>query len=241
VGERGRELPIALQGVHNLSVRSRNGALPGVHSSATGMAASDPNPRSDRLPPGEIDCPTAAALHERLEEEISRAERQGTPLSCLLVVIENLDEIAREHGADLREQTLEYVARALRRELRRFDRIGRGGRASDRDLLIILPGSDGPRGEIVARRALERLRTIKVEAGGTRLPLHVSVGLASWREDASAATLLASARAAGHTGNDETGPVAPEDTTTPPGQATQSAVAHASGGSPRALGRAGRS
>ena len=92
------------------------------------MAASDPNPRSDRLPPGGIDCLTPAALRERLEEEISRAERHGTRLSCLLVVIDNLDEMAREHGSELREQTLEYVAGALRRELRRFDRIGRVGR-----------------------------------------------------------------------------------------------------------------
>ena len=41
------------------------------------------------------------------------------------MVIEDLDELAREHGSDLREQTLEYVAGALRRELRRFDRVGR--------------------------------------------------------------------------------------------------------------------
>ena len=65
------------------------------------------------------------------------------------MVIENLDEMTREHGGELREQTLEYVAQALRRELRRFDRIGRGGQSlmgSDDDLLIILPGADGPRG-----------------------------------------------------------------------------------------------
>ena len=41
-----------------------------------------------------------------------------------MVVIENLEEMSREHGAELREQTLDYVAQALRRELRRFDRVG---------------------------------------------------------------------------------------------------------------------
>ena len=109
------------------------------------MAASDPHPRSDRLSSREPECLTPAALRERLEEEISRAERHGTRLSCLLVVIENLEEMAREHGSELREQTIDYVAGALRRELRRFDRVGRVGNGhvehgSDLDLLIILPG-----------------------------------------------------------------------------------------------------
>ncbi len=166
------------------------------------MAASDLDPRSDRLPAGGSGCLSPAALVERLEEEIGRAERHGTGLSCLLVAIENLDEMAREHGGALREQTIDYVAAALARELRRFDRVGRvgpggpGAGAPENDLLIILPGADGPRAEIVARRALQRLRTIKVEAAGTRQPLHISVGLAPWQRDASAQDLLARARAA---------------------------------------------
>jgi diguanylate cyclase (GGDEF)-like protein len=140
---------------------------------------------------------TPSALRERLDEEIVRAERYGAGLSCLLVSFENLEEVSRQHGADLREQMLDYVAGALSGELRRFDRVGRiGGRDSNSDLLVILPGTDSPRGEIVARRALERLRTIKVEAGGTRLALEVSVGLAAWRKDVSADELLDLARAA---------------------------------------------
>jgi diguanylate cyclase (GGDEF)-like protein len=177
------------------------------------MAANDPNPRSNP-PQGGVEWLAAPALSERLEEEISRAERHGTQLSCLLVSIDNLDEMAREHGGDLREQTLGYVAGALRRELRRFDRIGR---PSDRELLILLPGADGPRGEMVARRVLDRLRTIKVEAEGARRPLRVSVGLAAWRDGSSGDELLARTRAASQvSGGEET---------------------HAGSGSPPPLGR----
>jgi diguanylate cyclase (GGDEF)-like protein len=186
------------------------------------MAASDPHPHSSRLPPGAADCFTPAALRERLEEEISRAERHGTQLSCLLVVIENLEEMAREHGSELREQTLDYIAEALRRELRRFDRIGRGGQSlvgSDDDLLVILPGADGPRAEIVGRRALERLRTIKVEARGTRWPLHVSVGLAAWRDDVTAQSLLAEVRAAVRSVNGDDRAATPEDAAQPSSEA----------------------
>jgi diguanylate cyclase (GGDEF)-like protein len=210
------------------------------------MAASDPHPHSDRLQPSALDCLTPAALRERLEEEISRAERHGTQLSCLLVVIENLDEMTREHGSELREQTLEYVAQALRRELRRFDRVGRGGQgldSSDGDLLIILPGADGPRAEIVARRTLERLRTIKVEARGARWPLHVSVGLAAWREELSAQTLLAQARAALRpiNGNGEHHASVQVDGPEQGVEMTPAASTGAQGELPAVLGRPGRS
>jgi diguanylate cyclase (GGDEF)-like protein len=161
------------------------------------MAASDPNPNSDPTSGGQIACLSASALAERLEEEINRAGRHGTPLSCLLVTIGNLDELAREHGGELLERTLAYVASALWRQLRRFDRVGR---PSEGELLVVLPGADGPRGEIVARRVLERLRTIKLEADGMRRPLRISVGLAAWREDLSAEDLLAQTRAAAQRG-----------------------------------------
>jgi diguanylate cyclase (GGDEF)-like protein len=166
------------------------------------MAASDPNSRSDPLPREGVAFLSAAALAERLEEEIRRAERHGTQLSCLLLVIDNLEEMSREHGSDLPEQTLEYVGGALRRELRRFDRIGRPG---GDELLIVLPGADGPRGEMVARRVLDRMRTIKVEADGTRRPLRVSLGLAAWRSDGTPDDLLSRARAATRVRNGDNG------------------------------------
>ena len=140
-----------------------------------------------------IDCLSAAALEGRLEEEINRAGRYGTPLSCLLVVIEDLAELAQRHGRELPQQALAYAGPALLRELRRFDRVGR---LSDTELLVVLPGADGPRGEIVARRVIDRLRAIKIEAGGVRRPLRVSVGLAAWHEDLSGKQLLELTRTA---------------------------------------------
>jgi diguanylate cyclase (GGDEF)-like protein len=158
-----------------------------------GMAATDLNPRAQPPARGGGDALSAAEVVERLEEEISRAERHGTKLACLLVLIENLDEMAREHGSQLPEQALVYVAQALRAQLRRFDRVGRSNGDA---LLVVLPGADGPLGEVVARRILERMQTIKVEAQGTRSPLQVSLGLAAWSADMSTQDLLARTRAA---------------------------------------------
>ncbi len=170
-----------------------------------------------------FDWPGPAELDERLLEEIGRAERHGTQLSCLLVVVDNLEEVAgqgqrSEAGVErrptpseigvgeLREQAMAYIAGALRREIRRFDRVGM---PSEHELLIVLPGADSPRGEMVARRVLDRLRAIKVEARGHREPLRISVGLSAWSANATPATLLTRARAAAERSlNGENGAVA---------------------------------
>jgi diguanylate cyclase (GGDEF)-like protein len=160
----------------------------------TGMVASDTTDPDPQLQgPEQIDSISAFELQQRLLEEISRAGRHGTPLACLLVTIGNLEELSRVHGSDLTERTLAYIGSALRTQLRDFDRIGR---PSERELLVILPGADGPRAETVARRVLVRLRTIKIEAEGKRRPLRVSVGLAAWRQGVGADELLAQTRAA---------------------------------------------
>jgi diguanylate cyclase (GGDEF)-like protein len=157
------------------------------------MAASDSTSSTDPPMQGVADWPRAHDLQERLEDEIARAERYGTPLSCLLVVVDNLEQMVEQHGGELREQTLAYVAGALRQELRRFDRVGM---PSEDELLILLPGADGPRAEMVARRVLDRLRAIKVEAKGHRHALRISVGLSPWRAEATAESLIAETRAA---------------------------------------------
>jgi len=140
-----------------------------------------------------MECLSASELSDRVHEEINRAGREGTTLCCLLVTIGNIEELSREHGRELSNRALAYVASALRRQLRDFDRIGRPG---ERELLVVLPGADSPRGEVVARRVLDRLRSIKIEADGKRRPLRISVGLAAWREGVDGEELIARARAA---------------------------------------------
>ncbi len=157
------------------------------------MAAADFD-EHERLLWGSTEYLSASALHERLEEEVNRAGRHGTALSCLLLDVEDLREVQRAHGPHLAEQALAYIELALRCELRRFDRVGR---ASEGELLVLLPGADGPRGEVVARRMLARLRSIKLEAGGARRPLRFAIGLAPWREGMSVAALLSDLRSVG--------------------------------------------
>jgi GGDEF domain-containing protein len=135
----------------------------------------------------------AEELLVRLREEVSRASRHRTALSCLLVSLEDSEELARAHGEQLPRQALAFLGAALRPELRNFDRVGH---AAEGELLVLLPGADDRRGEIVARRALGRLHAVKIEVGGERRPLRISVGLACWREGLSGEQLLSQTRLA---------------------------------------------
>jgi diguanylate cyclase (GGDEF)-like protein len=133
----------------------------------------------------------AQQLAERIDEEIGRAIRHRTPLCCLLVRLDELDQIAEAYGAELSERALSHVSEALLAELRRFDRVGR---PQEDELAVLLPGAASAQGEAVARRALQRIRAIKIEAAGARRTLSVSVGIAAWRQPATAEDLLRQAR-----------------------------------------------
>jgi diguanylate cyclase (GGDEF)-like protein len=156
------------------------------------MVASDP-PHSTRTPTGPRHCLSSLELTARLDEEVNRAGRHHTALSCLLLSIDDVEQLSQAYGEELPAQALAYLAMALGRELRRFDRIGY---AAEGELLVVLPGADERRGEIVARRALGRLHAVKVEVDGKRRPLRISMGIAAWREGLTAEQLLAHTRLA---------------------------------------------
>lgn len=146
------------------------------------------------------ECLQATELAERLEEEIARAERHRTHLSCLLVSVDEVERLVGEHGAELPERAVAYLGHALERQLRRFDRVGR---PTAGELAIVLPGADERRAEIVARRALGRLHAVKIELEGVRRPLPVSIGIAAWHAGLGGQQLLDCARLAASAGRGE--------------------------------------
>jgi diguanylate cyclase (GGDEF)-like protein len=156
------------------------------------MAASDSH-NSIRALSSARECLSSLELSAHLDEEVYRAARQRTQLSCLLVSLDEAEHLAQTYGEDLPAQALAYLGTALIRQLRRFDRVGHAGRG---ELLVVLPGADERRAEIVARRALGRLHSVKIEVEGRREPLRISVGIAVWREGLESEQLLSNTRVA---------------------------------------------
>jgi diguanylate cyclase (GGDEF)-like protein len=138
-------------------------------------------------------CMNGAGLAIRLEEEIDRGRRQATPLSCLLIELDDLDAIGSQYGSAMRDHTLRHVGVVLRREFRRFDRVAY---LPDDEFVIVLAGAGGRTADSVARRALGRVHAIKLEVQGSRRPLRVAGALAEWHGSQTPGDLLGEARAA---------------------------------------------
>jgi diguanylate cyclase len=134
-----------------------------------------------------------SALADRLEEEINRATRHSTAFCCLLLALDDLESIERAHGKDISEDLLSYTSATLCSEFRRFDRLGDVGQGK---FMVLLPGADALRSEIVARRVLSRLRAIKIEVDERRQPMRVSISLLAWQVGQTAEDLISQARAA---------------------------------------------
>jgi GGDEF domain-containing protein len=132
-------------------------------------------------------------LIERLQEEILRAQRHGTPLGMLLLRLDEHGEIRQTHGQRLSSEMFGYTGGTLTRQLRRFDRLGG---LQQGELLALLPGADIVRSEVVARRTLARLRAIKVEIRHQRQVLPVHASIAQWTEGQTAELLIEQARRA---------------------------------------------
>lgn len=108
-------------------------------------------------------------LWERLHQEMLRAQRQGHPLSVVVVVLENLDELRRVLGGEGTATVLREVARAVQMELRRSDYVAH--LAEDR-LACLLPGAAVEQAERVAAR-------IRGEVV-MRTPVRVSFGISAY-------------------------------------------------------------
>ncbi|MHB1468991.1 MAG: diguanylate cyclase domain-containing protein [Solirubrobacteraceae bacterium] len=180
--------------------QSGSGALrAAVDQSAGGVATSRLRQRGPAAAARPSAAPPLAAfeLIARIDEEISRASRHRDSLCCLLVQITNLPQLVELHGEAFAAHALQHVGDVLRVELRRYDRVGH---PLHDELVIVLPGAALSQGEAVARRALRRLRAIKVEIERVRQPLAISIGIAAWSEPWSAERLIEEARTAASAG-----------------------------------------
>lgn len=91
------------------------------------------------------------ALMERFEVEIRRAQRYGTSLACLFVDVDDFKQLNEKHGHQFGDLSLVEIARAMDKQIRETDVLGRYG---GDEFLILLPQTDLAR----AYRMTERIR-----------------------------------------------------------------------------------
>lgn len=116
-----------------------------------------------QLKPRTVDSVTTTALAHAgnakeleisLDYEYTRAERYNHALTCLVVRVKNLRDIAQSSGDGVAEETLAKLAGGLRSCLREVDHVFRAG---NDELAVLLPetGSDGA--QVVRERVQDRI------------------------------------------------------------------------------------
>jgi diguanylate cyclase (GGDEF)-like protein len=131
-------------------------------------------------------------LHERLGEEVIRAQRGRRPLSVLMLDLDDFKLVNDTFGHLFGDRVLTWAAELIRSSLRASDLPARYG---GDEFAVILPDTDATDAQVVAERILEAFRD-RPYVGEQRgpVPIAVSIGAAtSPRDGRSPTELIASA------------------------------------------------
>jgi len=125
-----------------------------------------------------------------LEREVSRAKHDRQAMSVVLMDIDGFKLFNDTYGHLAGDQLLRRVAQVLEICSRQTDRPGRTG---GDEFVVVLPGADHVQGRAIAERihATAAARPYEAADGGL-IPLHLSVGVASYPQDGDAAHTLLS-------------------------------------------------
>lgn len=102
-------------------------------------------------------------MEQALDEELSRSQRHGHPLSVIIFDIDNFKHINDEHGHDVGDEVLKGIAKALARLTRQSDALGRWG---GEEFLVIAAETQLADACDLAERLREALATIEFDKAG---------------------------------------------------------------------------
>jgi diguanylate cyclase (GGDEF)-like protein len=129
------------------------------------------------------------AMQVRVREEIARSQRDGQPLCCVLIDLDDFKRVNDELGHLAGDALLRRVADALRAEVRPYDQVARYG---GDEFVIVLPGTEERVARAVAERVRERVRTGVPRGAGGAFG-NCSIGVSAWEPSMTADDLLAAA------------------------------------------------
>src|SRR5204863_2045950 len=118
------------------------------------------------------------AMQVRLREEIARARRDGTPLTCVILDLDDFKRVNDSRGHQAGDELLRGVADLLRAELRPYDQIARYG---GDEFVLLLPGSDEDAACQIAERVRDAVAAQTLPGSRLELAGACSLGGAQWQ------------------------------------------------------------
>ncbi len=108
--------------------------------------------------------------------ELERARRGQSPFSLVALDIENFQAIRDQYGADIGNDVLTVIAKAIREKSRPYDGVGRHGNSL---FLIALPGVIGQDAEKIADRIVKGILNTNISLlNGNTITVNISAGIA---------------------------------------------------------------
>lgn len=112
---------------------------------------------------------------EKLESEINRSLRHGSPMALLMLDIDHFKRINDTYGHAAGDQVLQAVGKLLRDSCRVYDVPGRYG---GEEFCILLPETRVGNTSTVAERIRGRLEATELQCGDGRTVVTASIGIA---------------------------------------------------------------
>jgi diguanylate cyclase (GGDEF)-like protein len=133
-------------------------------------------------------CLNRRAALVRLREELARSQRAGSPVSCLMLDIDNLKQINDTFGHLEGDRVLREAGASLRGQLRAYDVAARYG---GDEFLVLLPSArEHEAVQAGARMTAAVARIRPPTAGSATMPVAATFGAATWRPGDLPDTLL---------------------------------------------------
>jgi two-component system, cell cycle response regulator len=120
------------------------------------------------------------ALSQKLVQEMERADRYQTILTCLMVDIDNFKAINDEHGHLMGDRVLRSLANLLKREVRTVDVVARYG---GEEFTLLLPETGHTGARIFAERMVQRVAAHDFGEAGRPVHVTISIGGATYPDE----------------------------------------------------------
>ncbi len=119
-------------------------------------------------------------IFERLREEMDRARRYATSISCIMMDLDHFKRINDTYGHLAGDEVLRAAASIARQNKRVPDVVGRYG---GEEFLMLLPETGRTGARIVAERVRESIEDTLVEYDDSRIRITASLGVATAHND----------------------------------------------------------
>jgi diguanylate cyclase (GGDEF)-like protein len=128
-------------------------------------------------------------FHTMLEDEVSRSQRSGTPVSLLMIDLDHFNSINNKFGHVAGDTILKEFGKIIHRQSRAIDKVCRYG---GEEIAVILPETNANGAMVAAERMRSAVagHLFKLLNKGEDLSVTISIGVAAVPDQATAAQEL---------------------------------------------------